>query len=197
MPVTASLVAGGLSSAFGAYQYLQGQQLAKQAKRPTYEIPMELKNKLTSAQMAALEGMSEQERKQYLDNLQRVANFQMSEMGSRKAGLVGAAELGQTQADALTKLAVESENMRRENQRYLGSVQSEMAGEKQKEFELNKLAPYQSQVAAAEAMKGAGIQNVWSGLGAAQKGLSAADLIKKYLEDANKKNTIGNPPPIK
>lgn len=199
MPVTASLVMGGASTAFGAYQYLKGQQLAKQAKRPTFDIPQELKNKLTTAQMMALEGMSEQERKQYIDNLQRVANFQMTEMGSRKAGLVGAAELGQTQADALTNLATQSEQLRRQNQMYLGQVQSEMAGEKQKEFEINKFAPYQSQVTAAQAMQGSGIQNIWSGLGAAQKGLSTQDLIKKYMEDAAKKNQIGpgDQPPLK
>ena len=191
MPVTASVVAGGLSSAFGAYQYLKGQQLAKKAVRPTYDIPQELQNKMTTAQMMALEGMSEQERKQYLDNLQRVANFQMSEMGTRKAGLVGAAELGQTQADAVKNLAVESEKMRQENKRYLGQVQSEMAGQKAQQWQLNELQPYQSQIEAANAMQGSGIQNVWSGLGTIQKGFSAADLMKKYLEEAAKKNQIG------
>ena len=191
MPVTASLIAagiGGAQTAFGAYQYLKGRQLAKKAVRPEMEIPRDIYNKLTTAQQMALEGMSEQERKQYLENLQRVANFQMSEMGSRKAGLVGAAELGQTQADALTNMAVQSEQMRRQNQMYLGQTQSEMAGWKQQQFQANKMAPYEAQVTAAQAMQGAGLQNIWGGAGSAGKNISAAGLYSSL----DKTSTLGN-----
>lgn len=182
---------GGAQTAFGAYQYLKGRQLAKSAIRPTYDIPMELRNKMSSAQIAALEGMSAQEREQYLANLQRVANFQMQAMADRKAGLVGAAELGQTQADALMNLATTSEQMRRENQRYLGQVQSEMAGEKQKQWEMNKYMPYQSQVTAAQAMQGAGLQNIWGGAGSAAKNIGAAAMTM----GANQPTTLGGQMP--
>lgn len=193
MPVTASLIAagiGGAQSAFGAYQYLEGRRLAKTAKRPEMEIPREMYNKLTTAQQMALEGMSEQERKQYIDNLQRVANFQMQEMGTRKAGLVGAAELGQTQADALTNMAVQSEQLRRQNQQYLGQTQSEMAGWKQQQFMANKMAPYMATVTAANAMQGAGLQNVMGGAGSASKNIMAAGIY----DSLNKPNTIGAMP---
>jgi hypothetical protein len=189
MPVTASLIAagiGGAQSAFGAYQYLEGRRLAKTAKRPEMNIPREIYNKLTTAQQMALEGMSEQERTKYIDNLQRVANFQMQEMGTRKAGLVGAAELGQTQADALTNMAVQSEQMRRQNQHYLGQTQSEMADWKQQQFMANKMAPYMATVNAANAMQGAGLQNVWGGAGSAAKNVSAAGIYAGL----NKPNTL-------
>jgi hypothetical protein len=195
MPVTASLIAagiGGAQSAFGAYQYLEGRRLAKTAKRPEMEIPREMYNKLTTAQQMALEGMSEQERKQYIDNLQRVANFQMQEMGTRKAGLVGAAELGQTQADALTNMAVQSENMRRQNQQYLGQTQSEMAGWKQQQFMANKMAPYMATVTAANAMQGSGLQNIWGGAGSAAKNISAAGIYGGL----NKPNTLPTKPKL-
>lgn len=195
MPVTASLIAagiGGAQSAFGAYQYLEGRRLAKTAKRPEMEIPREIYNKLGTAQQMALEGMSEQERKQYVDNLQRVANFQMQEMGTRKAGLVGAAELGQTQADALRGMAVESEKLRRENQMYLGQTQSEMAGWRQKQFEANKMAPYMATVTAANAMQGSGLQNIWGGAGSAAKNISAAGIYGGL----NKPQTLPTKPKI-
>ena len=193
MPVTASIVGasiGGAQTAFGAYQYLQGRQMAKKAKRPEMDIPREISDKLSTAQMMALEGMSAQERSKYIDNLQRVANFQMSEMGTRKAGLVGAAELGQTQADAVRNLAVESEKMRRENQRYLGATQSEMAGWKQQQFQANKMQPYMAQVTAAQAMQGAGLQNIWGGASSAAKNLSSAAMYSS-LDTAKTANTDG------
>lgn len=187
---TVAAVAGGAQSAFGAYQYLKGRQLAKTAKRPEMEIPREMYNKLTTAQQMAMEGMSEQERKQYIDNLQRVANFQMQEMGTRKAGLVGAAELGQTQADALTNMAVQSEKLRRENQMYLGQTQSEMAGWKQQQFMANKMAPYMATVTAANAMQGSGLQNIMGGAQSAASNISAAAIAGA----AKKPNTIGTQP---
>jgi hypothetical protein len=187
---TVAAVAGGAQSAFGAYQYLKGRQLAKTAKRPEMDIPRDMYNKLTTAQQMAMEGMSEQERKQYIDNLQRVANFQMQEMGTRKAGLVGAAELGQTQADALTNMAVQSEKLRRENQMYLGQTQSEMAGWKQQQFMANKMAPYMSTVTAANAMQGSGLQNIMGGAQSAASNISAAAIAG----GANKPNTIGTQP---
>mgnify|MGYP003346077120 FL=1 len=193
MPVTAAIIGasiGGAQTAFGAYQYLQGRQMAKKAKRPEMDIPREISDKLSTAQMMALEGMSAQERSQYIDNLQRVANFQMSEMGTRKAGLVGAAELGQTQADAVRNLAVESEKMRRENQRYLGATQSEMAGWKQQQFQANKMQPYMAQVTAAQAMQGAGLQNIWGGASSAAKNLSSAAMYSS-LDTAKTANTDG------
>tara|TARA_R110000868_G_scaffold103241_4_gene284398 strand:- start:8254 stop:9249 length:996 start_codon:yes stop_codon:yes gene_type:complete len=195
MPVTASLIAagiGGAQSAFGAYQYLKGRQLAKTAKRPEMNIPRDMYNKLTTAQQMAMEGMSEQERKQYIDNLQRVSNFQMQEMGTRKAGLVGAAELGQTQADALTNMAVESEKLRRENQMYLGQTQSEMAGWKQQQFMANKMAPYMATVTAANAMQGSGLQNIMGGAGSAAKNIGAAGIYSGL----NKPNTISDKPKL-
>ena len=204
MPIsTAAFVSAGVAAlqlGAAAKQWGSGVKLEKAAKRPTMDIPREIYNKLSSADIAAIEGMSAEERKQYIDNLQRNANFQLAEMGTRKAGLVGAAELGQTQADAMRNLAVESEKMRRENQRYLGQVQSEMAGWKQQQFDINKMQPYMAQVTAAQAMKGAAMQNAFNALQSTANNIAATQIYgnamkgKKLPKTSKKTPPVGGPP---
>ncbi len=128
------------------------------------------------AQRTALEGLPDEQKQAYIDNLQRVAQYELSEQGTRNGGLAGVATTGQQMIDANKDLLTADANARRDNQRYLGTVQSEHAGYTDKAFEYNKDAPYKALVTAASANQGAGIQNISRGLNSAASTLAASSL---------------------
>ena len=55
--------------------------------------------------------------------------------------------------------------MRQANQNNLQGVQQNVAGYRDREYDINVLQPYMAKLGAAEAMKGAGLQNVGTVLG--------------------------------
>lgn len=178
MPIITAAVLGGLQSAAGIAQYAKGRQLAKGAVRPTYEIPKEIADNLSQAQMEALQGLPPEQVKQYVENVQRQVGFGLTALGERKAGIAGLATLTQQGTDAYKDLLSADAAARQANLRQLMNAREQMAGYKEKEFELNKLLPYQEQVQAAQAMTGAGMQNIMGGLTSAQGALET-----KYLAD--------------
>lgn len=171
-PLTAAMIAGtAIKGITGAAQYFKGRKLAKSNQRPTYNIPAEISKKLSAAEMDALNGLPEQQKQEFLQNMERTSNFALKNMSTRNAGLTGISSLVQNQNDANLNLLGMDAQARMNNKRYLGQVQSEMAGYKDQQFQLNQLDPYQDKAAAAQGLKGAGLQNVMnsidSGLGLA------------------------------
>lgn len=164
MPVTTSAILGGIQTASGIAQYIKGNQMAKKNKRPDYQVPQEISDNLSQAQMQALEGLSPEQKQQYVENVQRQQNFGLNAMGDRKAGISGLATLTQSGNDAYNNLLTQDSQARMQNQQGLMDARTEVANFKDKGFELNKLLPYQQKAEAATALKGAGIQTAVSGL---------------------------------
>src|SRR3990167_8170745 len=103
MPIPAAVAAipAIAQGVYGIAQLLKGAKLAREAKRPEYEIPEEVKQNLTQAEAMSFEGLPAEQKRQYIENLERQQGFQAGLLKSRSAGVAGAAVMGQTYDDAL------------------------------------------------------------------------------------------------
>jgi len=180
MPVSLSAINAGISGAVGVAQYIKGAKLAKQNKREDYEIPEEAKQNLSQAQLNALEGLPAEQKAEYIQNTQRQQNFGLNALGDRKAGLAGLATLTQQGNDANKSLLSMDAAARQQNQQGLMDARTQMAGFKDKQFELNKLLPFQANAQAAQGLKGAGLQNISGALGSVTNTLENSAIAKAY-----------------
>lgn len=180
-----SLAVQGAQTVFGIGQMIKGKKMARDNKRPTYEIPDEIKKNLSQAQMMAMEGLPEEQKNQYIQNLQRASNFALSGMSDRKGGLAGLGSLVQGQQDAYTGLLSADAQAKQQNQQALMQQRGVMADYKDKAFGLNKMEPYQQKVAESQALIGAGLQNIGGGLGSLAQGYQQRNLYNNLSEDEN------------
>lgn len=170
MPVTIGAITAGVQAIGGTAQLIAGARMAKKNKAPTYEIPAEVSQNLSDAQRMALEGMPAEQKQQYVQNLQRSTMFGLNAMNDRKAGLAGLSSLVQNQNDAYGNLLSMDAQARQQNQQLLMQQRENMAQYKDKQFDFNKVQPYLQKAQAAQALQGAGIQNILGGL---QTGINA------------------------
>jgi len=187
MPIVTASILGGVQSAAGIAQFLRGRSLAKQNIRAEYQIPPEIAQNLSQAQMQALQGLPPEQVKQYVENVQRQVGFGLTALGDRKAGIAGLATLTQQGTDAYKDLLTADARARQENLRQLMSAREQMAGYKEKEFQINKLLPYQEKAEAAAAMQGAGLQNIMGGLQGAQRAFEQKGIINAYQDEEQKR----------
>lgn len=164
MPVTLAAVSAGVKGVTGIAQFLKGRKLAKQNARPTYEIPEEIKQNLSTAQMQALEGLPQEQVNQYLQNIGRSQNFALGAINERKGGLAGLGNIVQSSNDAYSNLMVQDAIAKQQNIANLVGQRNVMADYKDKQFQYNKVEPYQEKAEAATALKGAGLQNLFNAI---------------------------------
>ncbi len=177
--MAAPLLAAGLAAlpavaqaGTGIYQAVKGNRLANSMERPNFEIPQEILDNLTDSQMQALRGMPAEQKQQYIDNVMRSQQAALGAMGDRKAGLAGLGGVQQNAIDAYRNMLSMDAQQRQVNEQALQGVRSNVANYKDKQFQVNQLDPYNQTMQAAEAMKGAGIQNMMGGVtSGAQMGL--------------------------
>ena len=165
----------------GIYQAVKGGQLARSMDRPNFEIPQEILDNLTDSQMQALRGMPAEQKQQYIDNVMRSQQAALGAMGDRKAGLAGLGGVQQNAIDAYRNMLSMDAQQRQTNEQALQGVRSNVADYKDKQFQVNQLDPYNQTMQAAEAMKGAGIQNMIGGVASgAQMGLDYG-MFQQYM----------------
>jgi hypothetical protein len=157
-------IGSALTAGLGIYQYAKGQQEQDANKRPEYQIPKEISDNLSQAQMMALEGLPAEQKQQYIQNIQRSSNFGLRAISSRKGGLAGVAGLVQNQNDASANLLSQDAAARQQNQRFAMQEGNTMANYKDQAFKINKLNPYYEKTAESQALLGAGIQNIAGGI---------------------------------
>lgn len=186
-------VAGAATTAYGLHQYYKARKMEKDNKRPEYQIPQEVAQNLTQAQMDALEGLPAAQAQQFIQNIQRGSAFGMSQLGSRKAGLAGLATLNQQQQDAYGNLLSMDAQAVRQNKANLMNQRQVMADYRDQAFQLNKLNPFYEKQAEIEALKGAGIQNIGNSfqMAAGQQGQGANTDAGQY-RNPNQSQQWGN-----
>lgn len=161
---------GGASTTLGAVQLAYGMYQQKKNKRPTYEIPQEIQQNLTQAQNMALQGLPEEQKQQYLSNLQRGSAQALASSSSRGGGLAGIANINQQQNDAYGNLLSMDSQARNQNQQLLMGQRQTMADYKDQAFQINKVNPYYEKTSQNNAMMGAGMQNMSQGFQAGNTG---------------------------
>ena len=154
---------GGATTTLGAVQLAYGLYQQKKNKRPTYEIPEEISKNLNQAQQQALQGMPEEQKQQYLANLQRSSAYALGQSNSRKGGLQGLSAINQNQNDAYANMLGMDAQARMANQDKLMGARQTMADYRDQAFQINKSNPYYEKTAQNNAMIGAGMQNMSQG----------------------------------
>lgn len=161
---------GGASTTLGAVQLAYGLYQQKKNKRPTYEIPAEIQQNLTQAQNTALQGLPEEQKQQYLTNLQRGSAQALSSSSSRGGGLAGISAINQQQNDAYGNMLAMDSQARQQNTNQLYGMRQNMADYKDQRWQINKLNPYYEKTSQNNAMIGAGMQNMSQGFQAGNTG---------------------------
>jgi hypothetical protein len=158
-----SMIGGGFDFVTGAYQFVKGTQDLKALDAPEYSIPSEIGSNVGIAQQVAYEGLPAAAKAQYNREVQRSQATMLARTGSLQSG-ISALAVGQiANQDALSNLYVQDAQARLQGQRLLMDANREMAGYKDKEFAFRE-SRYQQDLAAAQALIGAGISNMSSGL---------------------------------
>lgn len=161
----------------GIYQAVKGNQMARSMDRPEYEIPQGVLDNLTDAQIQAIRGLPQEQISLYLDNVARSEQSALEAMSTRNAGLTGLSNVQQQSNDANRDLLSMNAQQRQINEKALMSARTDVAGYEDKAFQTNQMQPYLDMMQGAQAMKGAGIQNIMGGV---QAGASMGMDYLKY-----------------
>ena len=147
----------------GLAQGAKGSKLAKKNIRPTYEIPKEFQQNLAIAENMGRVGLPQQQYTQGLQNIQRGQSAGLRQLGrmGRGGSVAGLARAGM---DATLGLDVADANARMRNQQSAMGYRSLMGQQQLAKQQYDKFAKYEEEAAAAEALQGAGRQNVMGGL---------------------------------
>lgn len=161
-------VAGIAMGVIGYYQRKKAAEMEKDLVRPEIEIPDYMQPYLTQAQKMAMQGMPEQQRQRYLDQIARSASYAIAGNVNRGEGLQGVSAANMAMNDANADLMMRDSQQRLANIANYQNAQLNYAGflndKYLKEFEYNKNQPYQNKAAAIRALYGAGMQNGAAGL---------------------------------
>jgi len=164
--IAAALISAAPAALKGVQVLLQGakgSKLAKKNIRPTYEIPPEFQQNLDTAAMRARRGLPQQQYTQGLQNIQRVQTAGLKQLGKmgRGGSVAGLARAGM---DATLGLDIADAQARMGNENIEMGYRSQIGQQKLAKQQYDKFAKYEEEAAAAEALKGAGRQNVMGGL---------------------------------
>ena len=166
-----SLAASAAQGIYGAYQYQKGLKQAELLERPEYEIPEEIRQNLTQAQLMSLEGLPTEQKQQFVENVQRTMQTGLRGVSERGMGIAGIEGLAQQQIDAYRTLLGQDVADRQANLGNLAQARGKLAGFKEREFDINKMQPYIQDYLQAQAMMGAGSQNIMGGVRSGLMGL--------------------------
>lgn len=159
---------GIIQGVIGYYQRKKAAEMEKSLVRPTLDIPDTMQGYMTDLQKRAYQGMPEEQRQRYLDNIARAQAYGIAASAGRGGMLQGVAQSQMAANDANANLATMDAQARMQNQSNYSNAQLNYANFQNdkylKEFEYNKNQPYQNKAAAIRAMYGAGMQNGAQGL---------------------------------
>lgn len=171
----AGIASGLVGGIFGAGQVRKANKMLRNLHRPDYVIPGEVLQNQKNAQIAANTGLPSQQYAQAMQNISRQQNQALAGSQDRRGGLMTVAANQQYGNDAAVKLGVANANARTQNRQTLYGINNQVAGYRDKQFDLNQMQPYQDKYNYAQALKGSGNQNILGGIDKALGG--AAGLL--------------------
>ena len=154
-----ALGSAAIKGIVGAAQGFKGRNILKNTTRPDYEIPEEIKQNLTQAQLAELEGLPAEQKAEYLKQINRSASSALANSSNRMAGISGLGGILDSQNNAFSNLLSMDAQARDRNRANTSMARNQMASYKDNQFQLNKMDPFMNKVAEGQALTGAGIQN--------------------------------------
>jgi hypothetical protein len=158
-----AIVAGGIALGKGIHGVVQkrkGEKAKAALKRSEYQQSEQLKRNLAAAESQVAEGMPQASYNLGAQQIERAGTGAARNIRSLQGGLAGTAGAVQSQADAFSNLISADASMREANRAKLANARTAMAGEEKAAFQYNEADPYAANLASAQAMIGAGQQNI-------------------------------------
>jgi hypothetical protein len=131
----------------GTYAYSEYQKSEADKNRPKMEIPKEVTENLTQAQQQALQGLPEEQKRQYLESIRSSTAGALASSQTRKGGLTGISGIQQQENKAYSNLASMDAQARAQNQDKLMRARGDMADYKMQKFQVNEINPYYEDIA--------------------------------------------------
>ena len=175
-----AVAVGAVSLGVGIYQTVDGNNKRKKAEknRPEYESPREIAQNTNLAEQMAYEGLPMEQKRAFQREVQRSQAAALSSQGQLNAQLSGLAATNVASMDALSNMHVQDARARNENRRALMNQRGIAAQYRDREFAYDHQF-YQQELDTANAMIGAGMQNIAGGAGMVASGASNIDIKKK------------------
>jgi len=189
----------GTQAAVGIGQAVAGYSKLKNLTRPEYQIPSEIEQNMSEAELMSYYGMPDAQKQSYMQNIQRSGQQALSGTADRKGGLGMVSAIQQNQQDSYSNLLSADVQQRMQNIQTAQNMRNVMAGYKDKAFQMNEMQPYQQDYAEAQGLIGAGMQNVMGGLQSGgqmlmlDKQMNALDAVNNVAKNNVDKKLDVNP----
>lgn len=193
-----------LSTAAGVMQMIQAgkerreaNRIQSQLVRPDYQIQQGVLDNQALAESLAGQGLSDQATEAYRSQADRKLGSSINALLMGGGGINNIADLYDTAQQGDMRLAMMEEEVRQKNLGTLMNQNQAMAGETEKQWMINKYAPYQDQKQLVASLRQQANANKWGGLNTIIGGINtaAAGLVKPDAgTDTNTDLTAGYRP---
>lgn len=185
----AALASAAVKGISAANQKKKARELLNAAgPYPVEQMPAEILENQTRARVNANNGLPSEQYNLAMKNIQRQQMNAIKNASDRRAGLAILPAVQQGTNDATLQLDAANAKARMSNERYLDTVNRDVAGWKSKLFRQNVLDKYVSDTNYARSVEGAGNQNA---VGAVDSGLSGIAMLgNDYANNADKRQAV-------
>lgn len=159
----ANIAGGLLGGVTGFFQRRKAKKALSNLQRPQYQIPNEILQNQKQAELAANEGLPAEQYAKGMQDISRRQNELLSGATSRRSGLMALPALQQQSNDATLNLNIANANAKKANRQILYGINNQVAGYRDKAFDINQMQPYQRDYNYNMQLLGAGNQNMFSG----------------------------------
>lgn len=161
--ITGALLAAQVAT--GVAQAVAGGVKANRLDRPEYKIPDAVEANMTMAQRMAFQGLPDEQKQEFIQQIDRQMSSSMQGMSDRKAGIGAISALNQQAQDSSMKLLSMDTQQRMANIQNLMNMRNQYAQYSDKQFMMNEMQPFQQELQAAQQFQSAGLQNIMGGIG--------------------------------
>lgn len=161
--ITGALLAAQVAT--GVAQAVAGGVKANRLERPEYKIPDAVEANMTMAQRMAFQGLPDEQKQEFIQQIDRQMSSSIQGMSDRKAGIGAISALNQQAQDSSMKLLSMDTQQRMANIQNLMNMRNQYAQYSDKQFMMNEMQPFQQELQAAQQFQSAGLQNIMGGIG--------------------------------
>lgn len=169
MPLTASLVIGGISAlgkiGTGIGQLVSAKKKSKNNIRPTFDIQQEYFDNRDIAANMAQQGFTQGALDFYGDQAARGLTTSVSATLQGGGGVNAVNNVLDTYQQGARAIAAKDSELQTQNIRYFIDRNADLASQKVQQWVLNKYEPFKDTAAAAAQERSSGFQNIGTGLG--------------------------------
>lgn len=155
---------GAVQAGAGIAQKNKAARMAKKNIRPNYTIPKEIKENVAIASSRAQQGISDAAKQTYKQEAEHGLTAAISAITNNGGSVNNIGDLYGNYQEGIGRMAIIDDEMRVRNVNNLILANKDMADAVDKEFQINKWAPYADTAQAAAALSKQGNDNIWKGV---------------------------------